>query len=169
MFGLIEVTTTVYHVQYNLGFFAAEAEYVIESLGEFLFVWHREQAASAVGMAEGSTTNAEDKRLHHHAAELHLPRHVANLCVAIVHTVGDNQYQVAAGTRGREVAQRVGQRLGRQASTLRHEGLYFALQAVYVVCTEGDFEACAKLLLVEVSEDAKGHVDVVLARDAVKE
>ena len=104
-----------------------------------------------------------------HAAELHLARHVAYLGVAVVHAVGDDEYQVAAGARGGEVAQRVGQRRRRRAAPLGHEGLDLALQPVDVVAAEGHLEARAELLLVQVAEDAQRHVDVVLARHRVQE
>ena len=166
---LIELAAAVDHIQHHLGFVAAEAEDVVECLGVFFLVDHGEDRAGARGVAESAATDAEHEGLYHHAAELHLARHVAYLGVTVVHTVGDDEYQVTAGARGGEVGQSVRQRRRGCAAALWHESLDLALQLVDVVTAEGHLEACAKLVLVEVAKDAQRHVDIVLLGDRIQE
>ena len=161
MLRLVQLAAHIHHVQQHLGLVTAEAENIVQRLREILLVLHRKHTARTRGMGRHLAPDAEHKSLHHHAAQLHLPRHIANLRLAVVHAVRDNQNQIAARTRGRKIAQRVRQRRRSRAAPLRHQSLDLALQTVDIVAPERHLKPRAELLLVQVAEHTQRHIHLL--------
>ena len=69
----------------------------------------------------------------------------------------------------REVFEGVVEGRGGGAASVGDESLDFAAQFVEVVGAEGDLQLGAEVVVVQVAEDAQGHVNVVLPLDAVQQ
>jgi len=167
--GLVGLVVVVQQVEGEACFLVGEEEDLVEGFGIAFFVGEEGEAPGAVGwvLEVGGAADAEDEGLDYGSALVDVLRHLADVAVAFVEAVGDDEDDVAGVGVAGEVVERAVEGRGGGAAAVGHEGFDFAAQFVEVVGFEGDFELCAKVVVVEVAEDAQGDADVGLVLDAV--